>query len=412
MASRVSFPVVLAAVGAAAVVLWWINSSPDPGAVEKVREGPDALGSGVPSELSAPVVTLTSSMGDPGGSPSGTVTTGSLWIDADDTTVTATSLVDGEPVWTYRRDDESIDGWVASGDAAWVLFGDHLLARVDVDAGKVDDSTEFDRLYDEDDAPVLTGDGSGGVVLQGPTSAERPVWWVGADLDPVALHLPAECDAFDDVTSDGERIYLIALCDAGERRVMAFATDGSSEWESGPSTASALEVDRGQIAVHGPVGSELVDAETGEAVSVVPAGAHALSYVAVADGLVVAWEGDAPSGRPSLAVWSVDQRRFVWRLPGMGDRGDVSAPLVSDGQVYYTETAYGAEPRHRLVVVDVVSGGTTSTEITAPEAEGCEGSASFVPRIRAGIPGAIVVSWQDDDFCADPVLEVYASASS
>jgi hypothetical protein len=412
MASRApSFPVVLVAIVAAAGVLWWITSRPDPGAVDRVRDEPDAFGSGVPNELSGPVVTLTSSMGDPGGSPSGTVTTGSMWLDADDATMTATSLVDGEPVWTYQRDDESIDGWAASADVAWVLFGDHLLARVDVVAGKVDDSTVFDRLYEEDDAPALTGDGSGGVVLQGPSDAERPVWWVGEDLDPVALNLPKECDTYDDVTSDGERIYLIAVCDGDERRVLAFGTDGSSAWGSDPSTATSIEVDRGQVVVHRPVGSEVVDAGTGEVESVVPAGDEGLSYVTASEGLVAAWESTASNGRPSLAVWSVDERRFVWRLPGMGDRGEVSAPLLSDGQVYFTETTYGDEPRHQLVVVDVASGGATSTDLTAPEAEECEGSASFLPRVRAGIPGAIVVSWQDDDFCADPVLEVYANAS-
>jgi hypothetical protein len=412
MASRVtSFPVLATAVGAAVVALWWIGSDPDPGAVDRVRDEPDALGSGVPRELSGPVVTLTSSMGDPGGSPSGTVASGSLWLDADDATLTATSLVDGEPVWTYGRDDESIDGWATSGDAAWVLFGDHLLARVDVAAGKVDDSTEFDRLYDEDTPPDLTGDGAGGVVLQGPPSAERPLWWVGGDLEPVALRLPPECDAYDDVTSDGERIYLVALCDGNERRVMAFDTDGSPEWESDPGTATSVEVDRGQLVVHGPVGSELLDAGTGEVESVVPAGAQGLSYIAASEGLVVAWESNALPDRSSLAVWSVGQRRFVWRLPGMGDRGEVSAPLLSDGQLYYTETTYGSEPRHRLVVVDLASAGATSTDLTAPEADGCDGSASFRPSIRAGIPGAIVVSWQDDDFCAEPVLEVYAGAT-
>lgn len=413
MASRAtSFPVVLVAVAAAVAVLLWIRSAPDPGAVERARDAPEGIGSGLPQAVADPVVAVTSGMGDPAGNPSGEVTADSLLVDVEGDRLTATSLVDGDPVWSYGREDREIDGWAVSGAAAWVLFDDQLLVRIDVETAEVDDSTVFDRLYD-DTAPALAGDGSGGLVIQGPADAAKPVWWVGSEVDPAAVELPGACDAYDDVTSDGERIFLVARCDGGEARVMAFTTVGSIEWANEPGAVRSLQLDRGLLVAHGNAGSALVDPDSGEIVGRVPAGPDRHRYVAASGGLVAAWESDAPPSRPSLAVWSVDQRRFVWRLPGMGRQGEVSAPLLSDGRVFYTQSTYGAESSHRLVVVDVASGESSSTELQAPDPDSCEGAAtSFRPRLRAGIPGGLVVSWQDDNFCADPVLEVYGEAES
>jgi hypothetical protein len=397
------------AVGVGVVV--WVALRPDAGEVDRERDAPEAPGVGPVQAVVGPTVTLTSSMGDSTGDPSGTVTAGSLLIDIDEDTLTATSLIDGESVWSYGREDKGIDGWTVSGDAVWVLFDDHLLVRVNVGAARVADSTVFDELYDGDDAPSLTGDGLGGLVLQGQPSESEPVWWVGSDLDPVPLDLPSECDAQSDASSDGDRIYLLASCADDSQRVAAFTTDGSTEWVYEPTSARSLEVDRGDVVVHGPDGSALLDPGTGEVAAEVPAPAPGYSYFSASDGLFAAWEPNAPPGRSGLVVWSSDGHRVVWRLPGLGEEGTVSAPLVSDGSLYYARTTYGEEPSFALEVVDVVSGETSSAELTNPGPTSCDDAPTeFRPQIHAGIPGGIVVSWQDESFCADPMLEVYTDA--
>jgi hypothetical protein len=400
----------LVAIAVVAGVVLWVALRPDPGEVDRARVAPEAHGVGPVQAVTGPTVTVTSSAGDSTGEPSGTVAADAILVDVDGDTLTATSLIDGEPVWSYGREDEEIDRWTVSGDAVWVLFDDDLLVRVNVGAARVADSTVFDELGD--DVSSMTGDGLGGVVLQGSPDASESLWWVGSDLDPVALDLPDGCKALGDVSSDGERTYLLALCADDMRRVAAFESDGGSPvWAGDPTMAGSLEVDRGNVVVHEPGGSVLLDPQTGEFVARVPPAAPGYSYLSAADGLFVAWDADAPASRPSLVVWSVDRRGVVWRLPGSGRRGSVSAPLLSDGHVYYTQTTYGDEPTFRLVVVNLATGGATSTELATPDPAECEGgSTEFRPEIEAGIPGGIVVGWEDDDLCSDPVLEVYAGA--
>ena len=386
-------------------VVWLVARQPDAGSVDRDRKAPVPPVAGPIEEMTGPTVTLTSSVGSTG-SPGGTVATGSLFVDLDDETLTATSLVDGDLVWRYDRDDHSIDDWTVSADALWVIFDDRLLVRVDVDSARVSDSTVVDELDEGDDPPTLSGDGVGGVVVQ---AASDAVWWVGRDLDPIALDLPRDCDAPSDVSSDGDRIFLLAPCPDGQR-VAAFSTDGGSEWVGDPTGATELEVDREYVVVHTVDGSALLDPESGDVTGTIPATA-AGPYLSAADGLFVAWEPDAPPSRASLAVWSADGRRLVWRLAGAGSASRVSAPLVSDRHLYYARTTYDDEPTFDLVVVDVTSGESWSTELSDPGPTSCDGEATeFRPGIFAGIPGGIVVSWQDETVCAAPVLEVYVDA--
>src|SRR5690554_4127163 len=105
--ARVYIGVVVVAAVAFAV---WVARQPDPGSVDKVRDAPHALGSGLPRSVGEPVVTLSTSSGDAFGDPGGTVGVESLLIDRVDLErMRARSLVDGEPVWTYGREDREID---------------------------------------------------------------------------------------------------------------------------------------------------------------------------------------------------------------------------------------------------------------------------------------------------------------